>query len=95
MTLHSGSTLKAPGLLLLDLPADQLPQGLKDVIQQDHLPLVDHTLHIGYDQMSADEIIRVCSAHRQHWLMGMPVPGGCPQCMVLTHLHILAAESCA
>lgn len=52
---------KAKGLWLLGLPADDLPQSLKDVIQQDHLPVVQHTLHIGYDQMSADEVIRVWS----------------------------------
>lgn len=45
--------------MLLNLPADDLPQDLKAVIQQDQLPIVDHTLHIGYDQMSAEEIIRV------------------------------------
>ena len=53
------AALKAQGLVLLILPADDLPQDLKAVIQQDQLPVVHHTLHIGYDQMSADEIIRV------------------------------------
>ena len=41
------------------LPADDLPQSLKELIQQDDLSVTDHTLHIGYEQMSADEVIRV------------------------------------
>ncbi|KAL3139888.1 hypothetical protein ABBQ38_004182 [Trebouxia sp. C0009 RCD-2024] len=49
---------KGKGLWLLSLPADDLPQSLKDVIRQDQLPVVQHTIHIGYDQMSADEVIR-------------------------------------
>lgn len=49
----------APLLDLLNLPADQLPQALKDCIQQDRIPVVEYTLHVGYDQMSADEVIRV------------------------------------
>lgn len=49
----------APLLDLLNLPADQLPQALKDCIQQDSIPIVEYTLHVGYDQMSADEVIRV------------------------------------
>lgn len=51
---------------LLPLPAEDLPQSLKDLIKQDDLSVTAHTLHIGYDQMSADEIIRVGTAHMQH-----------------------------
>ena len=44
---------------LLPLPADDLPQSLKALVQQDDIAVADHTLHIGYDQMSADQVIRV------------------------------------
>ena len=49
----------AQWLILLLLLADELPQDLKDRIQQDDISIVDYTLHVGYDQMSADEVIRV------------------------------------
>lgn len=53
----------APLLQLLNLPTDQLPQALKDCIMQDKIPIVEYTLHVGYDQMSADEVIRVGADH--------------------------------
>ncbi len=39
--------------------ADELPQHLVDMIQQEHLTVTDYTLQIGYDQLSAEQIIRV------------------------------------
>ncbi|DBB06618.1 TPA: hypothetical protein ACH3X1_012140 [Trebouxia sp. C0004] len=47
-------------LLLTDevIDTDQLPQHLVDMIQAEDLAVTDYTLQIGYDQLSAEDIIR-------------------------------------
>jgi len=67
--------------------SDQLPQHLVDMIQAEDLAVTDYTLQIGYDQLSAEDIIRVTNCpFISHWQA--------ITCSLQHQTHFLTQQSC-